>query len=233
MTDTKKSQVIFTTSIIKGEGKTFVSMNLAITLSTLGKKVIVVGADLRNPQIHKFLNIPRNQKGVTNYLHDSQTQLEDIIENGSKYNLKCDFIFSGTIPPNPAELLSNGRFEELLEELKKQYDFILVDTAPTLLVTDTTLITNLADLIVFVIRANFTDKKLLHFVNELHTMKKIKNAGIVLNNVGEQKGYGYKYGYGYSYSYKYNYGYGYGYGADETKKIRKRSVWQKIKKRLN
>ena len=229
MKDTKQSQVIFTTSTIKGEGKTFVSMNLAITLSTLGKKVILVGADLRNPQLHKMLNISRHQRGVTNYLHDTVTQLDDIIEKGAQYNLKLDFIFSGTIPPNPAELLSNGRFELLLEELKKEYDFVMVDTAPTLLVTDTTLIANLADLLVYVTRANHTDKNLLHFINELKALKKISNAGIVLNNVGEQKGYGYKYGYGYSYSYKYNYGYGYGYGADETKRRRKRSLWSTLK----
>ncbi len=228
MKDTKQSQVIFTTSTIKGEGKTFVSMNLAITLSTLGKKVILVGADLRNPQLHKMLNISRHQKGVTNYLHDTVTKLDDIIEKGSQYNLKLDFIFSGTIPPNPAELLSNGRFELLLEELKKEYDIVMVDTAPTLLVTDTTLIANLADLMVYVTRANHTDKNLLHFINELKALKKINNAGIVLNNVGEQKGYGYKYGY--SYSYKYNYGYGYGYGADETKRRRKRSLWSIVKK---
>ena len=229
--DNKASQVIFTTSTIKGEGKTFVSMNLAITFSTLGKKVILVGADLRNPQLHKMLNISRHQKGVTNYLHDTVTQLDDIIEKGAKYNLKLDFIFSGTIPPNPAELLSNGRFELLLEELKKEYDYVIVDTAPTLLVTDTTLIANLADLLVYVTRANHTDKNLLHFINELQALKKISNAGIVLNNVGEQKGYGYKYGYGYSYSYKYNYGYGYGYGADETKR-RKRSLWSTFKKNV-
>lgn len=229
MKDTKQSQVIFTTSTIKGEGKTFVSMNLAITLSTLGKKVILVGADLRNPQLHKMLNISRHQRGVTNYLHDTVTQLDDIIEKGAQYNLKLDFIFSGTIPPNPAELLSNGRFELLLEELKKEYDIVMVDTAPTLLVTDTTLIANLADLLVYVTRANHTDKNLLHFINELKALKKISNAGIVLNNVGEQKGYGYKYGYGYSYSYKYNYGYGYGYGADETKRRRKRSLWSTLK----
>jgi capsular exopolysaccharide synthesis family protein len=224
--DEHKPQVLFTTSTIKGEGKTFVSMNLAITLSTLNKKVILVGADLRNPQLHKMLKSTRHKKGVTNYLHDTTTALNDIIETGQEYNLKFDLIFSGTIPPNPAELLSNGRFEVLLEELKKEYDFVIVDTAPTLLVTDTTLIANFADLIVFVIRANHTDKKLLHFINELKALKKINNAGIVLNNVGEQKGYGY------SYSYKYNYGYGYGYEADEVGSGRKRNWFAKELKRL-
>lgn len=223
--DPQHSQVLFTTSTIKGEGKTFVSMNLAITLSSLGKKVILVGADLRNPQLHKMLDTSRYQKGVTNFLHDTATSLDDIIKDGGQFNLQCDLIFSGTIPPNPAELLSNGRFELLLEELKQQYDFVVVDTAPTLLVTDTTLIANLSDVLLFVIRANHTEKNLLHFINELKTLGKIKNAGIVLNNVGEQKGYGYQY----SYSYKYNYGYGYGYGADENKiKKGKRTYFSKV-----
>lgn len=221
----QQSQVIFTTSTIKGEGKTFVSMNLAVTLSALGKRVVLVGADLRNPQLHKMLQISKHQKGVTNYLHDTVTTVDAIIQNGVQYNLKCDLIFSGAIPPNPAELLSNGRFELLLEELKKVYDIVVVDTAPTLLVTDTSLIANLSDVIVFVIRANHTEKNLLHFINELKAHGKIKNAGIVLNNVGEQKGYGYKYGY--SYSYKYNYGYGYGYNADAHKKHR--SLFSRIK----
>lgn len=231
--DPQSSQVLFTTSTIKGEGKTFVSMNLAITLSALGKRVVLVGADLRNPQLHKMLQISKHQKGVTNYLHDTVTTVDDIIQNGVQYNLKCDLIFSGAIPPNPAELLSNGRFELLLEELKKVYDIVVVDTAPTLLVTDTSLIANLSDVIVFVIRANHTEKNLLHFINELKAHGKIKNAGIVLNNVGEQKGYGYKYGY--SYSYKYNYGYGYGYNADAHKKHRslfsRMKSWLRIMKR--
>lgn len=226
--DSQQSQVIFTTSTIKGEGKTFVSMNLAITLSALGKKVVLVGADLRNPQLHKQLLISKHQKGVTNYLHNTVTKVSDIIQDGKQYNLKCDLVFSGAIPPNPAELLSNGRFEMLLDELKQQYEYVVVDTAPTLLVTDTSLIATLSDVIVFVIRANHTEKNLLHFINELKAHGKIKNAGIVLNNVGEQKGYGYKYGY--SYSYKYNYGYGYGYSADPQKK--KRSFFSTLKSGL-
>ena len=222
--DHNKPKKILITSTIKGEGKVFVSINWAITLSSLNKKVILVGADLRNPQLHKMLNVTRHKKGVTNYLYDEQTSIEDIIEEGQQYDLNFDLIFSGTIPPNPAELLSNGRLEGLLEELKKTYDYVLVDTAPTLLVTDTTLITNLSDLIVFVIRANHTDKSLLHFINELQTLKKISNTGLVLNNVGEQQGYGYSY----SYSYKYNYGYGYGYSADQPSKKRKRNLWSML-----
>ena len=209
-----EGSVLFVTSTVKGEGKTFVSLNTAITLSTLNKKVILVGADLRNPQLHKQLNLSRSgYKGVANYLHDTVVHIDDIKVKDLSNNLKFDIIFSGTIPPNPSELLSNGRFELLLNELKKEYDYVIVDTAPTLLVTDTTLITHLADAILYVTRANFTDRKLFGFITELKKLNNIQNIGIVLNNVGDNKGYGY----GYSYRYSYNYGYGYGYSSDENK----------------
>ena len=219
--------VLFVTSTIKGEGKTFVSLNTAITLSARNKKVILVGADLRNPQLHKQLNIDRSSlKGVANYLHDTVVNIEDIKVKDISNNLKFDIIFSGTIPPNPSELLSNGRFELLLNELKKEYDYVIVDTAPTLLVTDTTLITQLADAILYVARANYTDRKLFAFISELKKLNNIQNLGIVLNNVGDNKGYGY----GYSYRYSYNYGYGYGYSSDENKH---NVTWKhKIKKYL-
>jgi capsular exopolysaccharide synthesis family protein len=223
--ETDNGSVLFVTSTIKGEGKTFVSLNTAITLSTLNKKVVLVGADLRNPQLHKQLNLTRaNYKGVANYLHDTVINIDDIKVSDVTNNLKFDIIFSGTIPPNPSELLSNGRFELLLNELKKQYDYVIVDTAPTLLVTDTTLITHLADAILYVSRANFTDRKLFGYISELKKLNNIKNIGIILNNVGDNKGYGY----GYSYRYSYNYGYGYGYSSDENK--RDLTFFQKIKK---
>ena len=212
--ENKEGSVLFVTSTVKGEGKTFVSLNTAITLSTLNKKVILVGADLRNPQLHKQLNLERTgYKGVANYLHDTVVSIEDLKVKDVSNNLKFDIIFSGTIPPNPSELLSNGRFELLLNELKKEYDYVIVDTAPTLLVTDTTLITHLADAILYVTRANFTDRKLFTFISELKHLNNIQNIGIILNNVGDNKGYGY----GYSYRYSYNYGYGYGYSSDDNK----------------
>ena len=207
--------VIYVTSTVKGEGKTFVSVNLAITLSTLGKKVVLIGADLRNPQLHKTLNLQRsNEKGVANYLVDDALKISDIKAKNLSHETKFDIIFSGVIPPNPAELMSNGRFEILLKELKHEYDYIIVDTAPTLLVTDTTLITDFADATLYVTRANYTEKKLLKFISNLKDLNTIKNMGIILNNVGENKGY----------VYSSNYGYGYGYENE----VQKTSL-QKIK----
>jgi len=191
-----------------------------------------VGADLRNPQLHKNFGIKKsNYKGVANYLSNPTISIEDITVKGLVDKMDLDVVFSGTLPPNPAELLSNGRFEFLLNELKEKYDYIVVDTAPTLLVADTTLITDLADAILFVTRANFTERRLLTFIKELKDMNKIKNMGIIFNNVGSKKGYGYSY----SYKYNYNYGYDYGYNNENEEKPKKSFVKiakHKVKKSL-
>lgn len=198
----KEGNIIFVTSSVKGEGKTFVSTNLSITLSSFGKKVVLVGADLRNPQLHKSLDLKKVLvKGVTNFLFDSKLTVDDIITKNIEKNSNLDVIISGIIPQNPAELLSNGRFELLLNELKKRYEYIIVDTAPTVLVTDTSLILGLADTILYVTRANFTEKRLIKFISNFKKLNDIKDIGIILNNIEQNKKYGYKYNYGYNYGY--------------------------------
>ncbi len=215
----KTAQTIMITSTIKGEGKTFTAINLAISFSIMNKKVLLIGADMRNPQLHTYLNTKKNQKGLQDYLHDMSVDWQNIINKNILDNPNLDIILSGTIPPNPAELLSNGRLETLISEAKNQYDYVIIDTPPTLLVTDTLIISHMVDSTLYVVRADFTPKKILEFSVNLSDKGKLINMAYVINNVGSKyKGYG-TYGYNYKYNYAYAYGYGYGYGADlETKK---------------
>ncbi|MCT4223061.1 polysaccharide biosynthesis tyrosine autokinase [Elizabethkingia anophelis] len=194
----EKGKIVFVTSTVKGEGKTFTSVNLSLTLATPNKKVIIIGSDIRNPQLQRYNTARKGLKGLTEYLYTNQTKLEDII-HVSTFNPHLDVIYSGMIPPNPTELLTNGRYEQLFEELKEQYNYIIVDTAPLMLVTDTFLISDLADVTIYVTRSKYTEKALIEFANNNIDQNKIKNVGFVLNDVHKNYfGYGNKYGYGYS-----------------------------------
>jgi len=195
----KKGNVIFVTSSVKGEGKTFTSVNLALTLATPRKKVIIIGSDIRNPQLQRYNESRRGLIGLSEFMYDEQMEVSEIIHPTS-FNPYCDVIYSGAITPNPTELLSNGRYQELVESLKPMYDYILLDTAPLMLVTDSFLIADVADVTVYVTRSGYTEKELIGFVSKQVKDKKIKNVGLVLNDVSKvHSGYGYgKYGYGYS-----------------------------------
>lgn len=193
----ESSKVIFVTSSVKGEGKTFTAVNLALTLASPTKKTLIIGSDIRNPQLQRYNTSRKGVAGLTEYLSDHIVDLQDIILKSS-FNDDLDVIYSGAIPPNPTELLSNGKFEDLLEELKNSYDYIIVDTAPLLLVTDTFLISHLADVTVYVLRSKYTEKSLLDFANSNVEINKIKNVCFVINDVSKNDfGYGNKYGYGY------------------------------------
>nr|WP_245365480.1 polysaccharide biosynthesis tyrosine autokinase [Chryseobacterium scophthalmum] len=194
----KKGNVIFVTSTVKGEGKTFTSVNLALTLATPRKKVIIIGSDIRNPQLQRYNESRRGLIGLSEFMYDDQMNPSEVIHPTS-FNPYCDVIYSGAITPNPTELLSNGRYQELVESLKSTYDYIILDTAPMMLVTDSFLIADVADVIVYVTRSGHTEKELIGFINKQIKDKKIKNVGLVLNDVSKiHSGYGYgKYGYGY------------------------------------
>jgi capsular exopolysaccharide synthesis family protein len=193
----KEARVIFVTSTVKGEGKTFVSVNLSLTLATPNKKVIIIGSDIRNPQLQRYNPARKGLLGLTEYLHDSKTKLADIV-HVSTFNPYLDVIYSGSIPPNPTELLTNGRYEILLNELKGKYDYIILDTAPLMLVTDTFLFAEAADATLYVTRSGYTEKALVDFANSNIDSGKIRNVGFVLNDVNKDYfGYGNKYGYGY------------------------------------
>jgi capsular exopolysaccharide synthesis family protein len=202
VSEDQKGKVIYCTSTIKGEGKTYISLNLSLALSSLNKKVLLIGADLRNPQIHTQIKSDKNSAGLSNYLHEASFDWRKNIVKGFDKHPNHDILLSGSIPPNPSSLLTNGRFKELIKEAKEIYDYIVVDTAPTILVTDTMLISSLADVTVYIARASFTDKKLLAFSKDLSESGKLKNMAYVINGVGHNKSYGYNYGYNYGYGTK-------------------------------
>ncbi|MEN4761977.1 polysaccharide biosynthesis tyrosine autokinase [Chryseobacterium sp. C39-AII1] len=194
----EKGKTVFVTSTVKGEGKTFTSVNLSLTLATPSKKAVIIGADIRNPQLQRYNTSRKGLIGLTEYLYDENTNISDIVFV-STFNPNLDVIYSGSIPPNPTELLTNGRFEKLLDELKNKYNYIIVDTAPLMLVTDTFLNAELADATIYVTRSGYTEKSLLEFANKNIDTNKIKNVGFVLNDVPNGYfGYGNKYGYGYN-----------------------------------
>ncbi len=196
--ETDVGKTVFVTSTVKGEGKTFVAVNLALTLAYTGKKVVLVGADIRNPQLRRyFTSIQANAKGVTNYLVDNESKAQDFIIN-SPFSPQLNLLHSGAIPPNPAEMWMSKRSASLFKELKENYDYVIVDTAPCLLVTDTFLISPYADTTLYVVRADYTERQLLEFPKEQVEEGKLKNVTFVLNNVKMANfGYGNKYGYTY------------------------------------
>lgn len=190
---------IMITSSVKGEGKTFISTNLSIILASSRDKVLVVGADVRNPQLQRYNPSMKSAKGLTEFLSEDVSDVNEII-HPSGYNENCDFIYSGSIPPNPTDLLQNGRLDELLSVIKEKnkYKYIVLDTAPLLLVTDSFLIADKSDAIVYVTRSEVSEKSYIEFLNHSVEDSKLKNVGIVLNGIKESNfGYGNKYGYGY------------------------------------
>lgn len=194
----KKGKVVFVTSTVKGEGKTFVSVNLALTIASPSKKTIIIGSDIRNPQLQRYNTARKGLIGLTEYLNDENVKLEEIV-HPSSFNKNLDVIYSGSIPPNPTDLLSNGKYEVLIETLKEKYDYIILDTAPLMLVTDSFLISEVADITLYVTRSKYTEKTLIDFANKNIDANKIKNTAFILNDVDKDYfGYGNKYGYGYS-----------------------------------
>ncbi|MFL2574067.1 MAG: GumC family protein [Flavobacteriales bacterium] len=214
-----KSNVILVTSSIKGEGKTLNALNLALSFSSVGKKVLLIGCDLRNPQIHKYINYDKNVPGLVDFLVDNKTSWKkNIIKPFDSQSL--NILLSGPIPPNPLNLINNGNIEILLKDARQTYDHIIIDSAPTLLVADTQSLINKSDILIFITRCNVTDNEVLSHIKKISDESYI-NLGVVLNGIGQKNSYGYsygyRYGYGYNYKYSYNYGYGYGYSSDDEK----------------
>ncbi len=213
--------VILVTSTISGEGKSFISANLAISLSLLGKKVVIVGLDIRKPGLNKVFNIPKKDHGITQFLTNPTTDLMDLVQP-SDINKNLFILPGGTVPPNPTELLARDGLEKAIEILKKNFDYVILDTAPVGMVTDTLLIGRVVDLAVYVCRADYTRKAEFTLINELAENNKLPNLCIAINGLDlKRRKYGYYYGYGkYGkyYGYGKRYGYGYGYGENHGDK---------------
>lgn len=214
-------KVILVTSTVSGEGKSFISANLAISLSLLGKKVVIVGLDIRKPGLNKVFRLSTKEKGITLYLANPETDLMSLVQP-SDINQNLYILPGGTVPPNPTELLARDGLDKAIEILKKSFDYVVLDTAPVGMVTDTLLIGRVADLSVYVCRADYTHKVEYTLINELAEEKKLPNLCTVINGVDlKRRKYGYYYGYGkYGkyYGYGKRYGYGYGYGQEKGAK---------------
>ena len=208
-------KVILVTSTVSGEGKSFISGNLAISLSLLGKKVVIVGLDIRKPGLNKVFNLPRKEVGITQYLANPEKNLMDLVQL-SDVSKNLYILPGGTVPPNPTELLARDGLDKAIETLKKNFDYVILDTAPVGMVTDTLLIGRVADLSVYVCRADYTHKNEYTLINELAEKDKLPSLCTVINGLDlKKRKYGYYYGYGkygkyYGYGKRYGYGYGYG-----------------------
>ena len=209
-------KVILVTSTVSGEGKSFTSANLAISLSLLGKKVVIVGLDIRKPGLNKVFSLSSKEKGITQYLSNPEMDLMSLVQP-SDVNKNLFILPGGTVPPNPTELLARDGLDKAIDMLKNNFDYVILDTAPVGMVTDTLLIGRVADLSVYVCRADYTHKAEYTLINELSHEQKLPNLCTIINGVDlKKRKYGYYYGYG-KYSKHYGYGkrYGYGYGQEK------------------
>lgn len=210
--DGKEAQVITLTSFGVGVGKTFTSMNLATTLSYLGKKVAVVDLDLRKGSLTSRAGLD-GKKGISQYLAKPAVQINDIQYVGEE-NPHLHFFPIGAIAPNPVELLLSKRLDELIQSLRDQYDYIIVDGVPIGIVADAGIVDRISDLTLFILRGGVMDRRQLPDIERIYAEKKIRNLAVVLNGL-KLGGSGYGYGYGH-YGYG-GYGYGYGYGEEKKK----------------
>jgi capsular exopolysaccharide synthesis family protein len=203
-----EKKIVLITSSISGEGKTFVSINLAVTFA-LKYKTILIGLDIRKPKLANYMNLSQRQ-GIVSYLNGDITDVDSIIQpSGVHENL--DVIAAGPVPPNPNELLMERSLDRLFAELRNKYEYIIVDTSPVGSVSDSFLLDRISDVSLFVLRSKITPKAGINLVNNIYEDNRLKKLQLVLNGVSDDTNLG-QYGYG-----RYGYGYGYGYGYNNEK----------------
>lgn len=206
----KDEKVLIVTSCIPGEGKTFISTNTAMSLALMGKKVVIVGLDIRKPRLVKLFNLPNEKKGITSFLTDDSTDFASLDHHiyHQVMNKNLDVLPAGIIPPNPSELISRERLDIAINLLREHYDYVVLDTPPVSLVSDTLAIGRVADATIFVCRADFSPRSNFGLINALYDDKKLPNINMVINGVDlARKKYGLYYGYG-KYGKYSRYGYG-------------------------
>jgi len=190
----KDDKVVLVTSSISGEGKSFISTNLASSFALLGKKVALVGMDIRSPQLANMLNLKMNP-GVTNFLSNSDITIEQITQQVPDVE-NLNVIVAGPVPPNPSELLLGERTPQLIDQLRERFDIIIIDSAPIAMVSDTFSLAKFGDTTLFVTRANHTRRNLVKYFNDVVARKQFNNAAVVLNDSNPRLSAGYGYGYG-------------------------------------
>ncbi|UPK71937.1 GumC family protein [Chitinophaga filiformis] len=220
------NKTILVTSSISGEGKSFVAVNLGLSLSLTKKKVVLLEFDLRKPKVSKILNVPHHP-GISNYLA-GHSSLSDILKQPIENNEYMYLLSAGVIPPNPTELILNGRLEHLLATLRASFDYIIIDTAPIGPVTDARLLAPYADATLYVVRHDRTPKFNLKMIEDLYEQGDLGKLNIVFNGLKMRGLPGYAYGYGGGYGYGSGQGYGYGYTDDHKNGAVKKGRFTKI-----
>jgi succinoglycan biosynthesis transport protein ExoP len=219
------AKTLMITSSVSGEGKTFCCINIATVFALSGKKTVIVGLDLRKPKLYEEFNLS-NDVGIVNYLI-KQKSVEEIINHTQVPFL--DVILSGPVPPNPSELIIGDAMAELIEELRKTYDYIILDTPPVGLVSDALELAQYSDVTLYIVRQNFSKKEMINLLNNRIKRGELDNASIIFNGFENKAKYGAGYGYGYDYGYGYGYGtYSNGYGDEGEAE----TVFQKMLKKL-
>lgn len=209
-----KSKVFVVTSFNPGSGKSFLSLNIAVSLAIKGKRVLVIDGDLRHASVSQYVKSPKT--GLSNYLSGKENDYKDLIVPDNNFG-NLYVLPVGVIPPNPTELLFSDRLKTMLQELRNSYDYIFFDCPPVEIVADTQIIEKLADRTIFVIRAGILERSMLKELKNMYSEKKFKNMSVILNGTEGAGGKYYSYRYGYRYGYNYGYGYSYHYGGNDDK----------------
>lgn len=185
-------KVVLITSTSSGEGKSFISCNLAASLALLGKRTVLVGMDIRNPQLANYLDLP-SSPGITQYLANPSMTIDEITQKDA-FMKGLDIIVAGPVPPNPGELLTTGRLDSLIELLREQYDYVVIDSAPVGMVSDTFHLARFSDATIYVVRTSYTSIKDLRYLNSIYNERRLPRMNVVINGSSISKGYGYGYG---------------------------------------